>query len=98
MTAPNTFESEQTVYFTLQGSNTNFGIKIEDCDPKECQVGTNINVNDYPFPQWLLAILIILCILVVLFGIWYLMRCYRKKDTIDDVEAGLTTKYQNIKG
>ena len=91
---PSAFEKDQTVYFTLQGSNSNFGIKIEDCDPTECQIGTNINENDFPFPQWLLAILIILAIFVFLFIAWYLMRCYRKIETIEDVESGLTSKYQ----
>jgi hypothetical protein len=95
---PIAFKNDQTVYFTLQGANSNFGIKIEDCDPNECQVGTNIDENNFPFPQWALAILIILAIIVFLFVTWYLMRCFRKKDTIDDVEAGLTSKYQNIKG
>ena len=86
------------VYFTLQGSNTDFGIKIEECDPSECTVGTNIDENNYPFPKWILAILIILLILVVLYGVWYLMRCYRKKETIEDVESGLISKYKNIQG
>lgn len=96
------YKEDQTVYLTLQGSNTNFGIKVEDCDPQDtvnCSVGTNIDVNDYPFPQWLLAILIIMSIVIVLFVIWYLMKCFRKKEnSIEDVEAGINTKYQNIKG
>jgi hypothetical protein len=92
----NALDKDQIVYFTLQGSNSDFGIKIEDCDPAECKVGTNINDNDYPFPQWLLAILIILTVMVALFGIWYLLRCYRKKESIEDVEAGINSKYRNI--
>ena len=95
---PSAFEDDQIVYFALQGSNSDFGIKIEDCDPIECQVGTNINTNDYPFSRTLLAFLIIISIMVLLFGAWYLMRCYRKKEGVDDVESGINSKYQNIKG
>ena len=53
-------------------------------------VGSLVNGN--------LSAYIIIAILIVLFGVWYLMRCYRKKDTVDDVEAGIgNTKYQNIR-
>lgn len=90
------FELEQKVYFALVGANSDFGLKIEECDPKDCPVGSNIDENHYPFPKWIIVILIIIASLLSLYFIWYLVRCYRKKDSEDDIEQGFS-QYKNIK-
>jgi len=93
---PELFKKDRTVYITLVGSNSNFGVKIEECDPKICPVGTNYNENNYPFPKWILVLLIIIGSLVLLVGIWYVCKNYRKKDSQGDLEQGFS-KYNSIK-
>lgn len=93
---PELFSKDRTVYITLVGSNSDFGVKIEECDPAVCAVGTNSNENDYPFPKWIIVLLIIIGSLVLLFGIWYVCKNYRKKDYQEDLEQGFS-KYNTIK-
>lgn len=93
---PELFKQDRIVYITLVGSNSDFGVKIEECDPEVCLVGTNYNENNYPFPKWILALLIIVGSLVLLVGIWYVCKNYRKKDYQEDLEQGFS-KYNSIK-
>jgi len=86
---------DRIVYITLIGSNDDFGLKVEECDPDKCSVGTNYNDNDYPFPKWIIVLLILLGSLFVLFGIWYVGKNYRKNAPRDDLEHGYSN-YMNI--
>ena len=90
------FSEKRTVYITLIGANSDFGLKIEDCDPKDCPLGTNLEENKFQLSQWVLAVLILLICLLALYFVWYLMRCYRKRQSEDDIDKVFATKYSNI--
>jgi hypothetical protein len=92
---PELFDADRTVYIKLIGSNSDFGVKIEECDPSLCPVGTNYQENNYPFPKWIIFLLIIFGTIIILGTIWYFVKNYRKKDLNDDIEHGFS-KYTTI--
>jgi uncharacterized protein YegL len=71
-------KEKEILYLSIKGKNVNFTIKAEECDPKECQFGTNDVVSKNE--TIIIVLVIIFLIVLVASGLFTLYKYNGKKN------------------